>query len=191
VNSLLQAPAVVVAVLTWLSATPTSLADAARREALRRQLTAESVQVLTNQDLPPAPARAAVQMPVLEAQPETPGAASPAGGQAVGAPAPETTAAQPQERRDEAWWRARMTTAQESLERDRVLAEAMQSRINALQADVVNRDDPAQQAQLRQQLQRALDELDRLNRQIAAGEQAIRDIQTEARRQRVPPGWLR
>ena len=38
-NSLWQAPVVVVALITWLNATPTSFADAAQREALRRQLT--------------------------------------------------------------------------------------------------------------------------------------------------------
>ena len=37
-NSLWQAPVVVVALITWLNATPTSFADAAQREALRRQL---------------------------------------------------------------------------------------------------------------------------------------------------------
>lgn len=181
-NSLLQTPAVVAALVAWLSATPTGLADAARREALRRQLTEESVQKLTNQGLPPGPAAAAVQLP---AGPEGAAEAAPA----APAQAPDEGAAPAT--RGEDWWRQRITAARESLERNQVLADAMQSRINGLQADVVNRDDPAQQAVLRQQLQRSLDELDRLTQQIAADTQSIRDIQVEARRQRVPPGWLR
>jgi hypothetical protein len=67
----------------------------------------------------------------------------------------------------------------------------MQSRINALQFDVVNIDDPAQQAQARQALGRALGELDRLQKQVKADRQEIARIQDEARRQRVPPGWIR
>ena len=79
----------------------------------------------------------------------------------------------------------------ESLERDEVLADAMQSKINSLQTDIVNRDDPAQQNQLRQQLARSLAELDRLKKQVETGKKKITDIQTEARRQGVPPGWIR
>jgi len=181
-NSLLQTPAVLAALVAWLSATPTGLADVARREALRRQLTAESEQVLTNQGLPAVVAPAAVEVPegTLGVARTPPAEES----------APDASPAAPATG-DEAWWRQRIMSARESLERNQVLADAMQSRINALQTDVVNRDDPAQREVLRQQLQRALDELDRLTKQIAADEQAIRDIQVEARRQRVPPGWLR
>ena len=84
-----------------------------------------------------------------------------------------------------------MAHARSSLERNQVLADAMQSRINGLNTDVVNIDDPFQQGQLRNQLTRAMTELDRLNRQIAADTQAIKDIQTEARKMRIPPGWVR
>ena len=67
----------------------------------------------------------------------------------------------------------------------------MQSHVNALQTDVVNRDDPAQQAALRQRLTAALAELERLTAQIAADRQAILDIEDEARRLNVPAGWIR
>jgi hypothetical protein len=72
-----------------------------------------------------------------------------------------------------------------------VLADALQSRINALQTDVIFTDDPAQQAVLRQELGRALGELERMQEQVEADRQEIADIQEEARRQRVPPGWVR
>ena len=84
-----------------------------------------------------------------------------------------------------------MAAARSSLERNQVLTEAMQSRVNGLQTDVVNRDDPAQREELRRQLQRALNELDRLKQSIKRDEQSIKDIQTEARRDRIPPGWVR
>ena len=93
--------------------------------------------------------------------------------------------------RDEPWWRARIATARASLARDQTLAEAMQSHVNALQNDVVNRDDPAQQALLRQRLATALAELERLKDQIAADRKTILDIQDEARRLGVPAEWIR
>ncbi len=71
------------------------------------------------------------------------------------------------------------------------MAEAMQSHVHALQNDVVNRDDPAQQALLRQRLATALAELERLKDQIAADRKTLLDIQDEARRLGVPAEWIR
>ena len=39
--------------------------------------------------------------------------------------------------------------------------------------------------------QRALGELDRLKKAIEGGKKAIADLEEEARRASVPPGWLR
>ena len=49
-NSLWQAPVVVVALLTWLNATPTSFADAAQREALRKLRGARRDERLSKQE---------------------------------------------------------------------------------------------------------------------------------------------
>jgi hypothetical protein len=84
-----------------------------------------------------------------------------------------------------------MANARVTLERDQVLTDALQSRINALQSDVIFIDDPAQQAVLRQQLGRTLGEFERLRQKLDADQQEIVDIQEDARRQRVPPGWIR
>ena len=181
-TSLFETPAIVLAVLAWFAAPPGSLADAARREAIRRQLMPQSVASLNNVGQPAeaAPPAAAVTMPPGEARP------------AATTPAPVPEPAQPAEPpKDEKWWRARMDGARNALERNELLAASVQSRINALQTDVVNRDDPAQQAMLRQQLGKALNELERLQKQIEADRKSISDIQAEARRARVPPGWIR
>jgi hypothetical protein len=77
------------------------------------------------------------------------------------------------------------------LERDQVLADALQTRINSLTADFTARDDPAQRGVIGADRQRALDELERLKRQIEKDRKAIADVEEEARRARVPPGWLR
>ena len=67
----------------------------------------------------------------------------------------------------------------------------MQSRINALTTDFVNRDDPAQRAVIADDRQKAIAELERLARANVDGTKAIADIEEEARRAGVPPGWLR
>ena len=93
--------------------------------------------------------------------------------------------------RDEKYWRERITAARTTLSRARLFAESLQSRINALSADLVNRDDPAQRQKLAEDRQLALDELARVTEEIAGVTQQIADIEDEARRLRVPPGWLR
>ena len=63
--------------------------------------------------------------------------------------------------------------------------------MNALTTDKINRDDPAQRSQLELEHQRAVAELDRVKNEIADQTKAIADIEEEARRANVPPGWLR
>jgi hypothetical protein len=93
--------------------------------------------------------------------------------------------------KDEQWWRARMNNAKAAIERDNLLIDALQSRINALQADVVNIDDPVQQGKARQNLGKALGELDLMKQKRDTDTKAIAAIQDEARRASVPPGWIR
>jgi SMC interacting uncharacterized protein involved in chromosome segregation len=84
-----------------------------------------------------------------------------------------------------------MTEAREALERNEVFAQALQSQINALQADFVSRDDPAQRSLIEQQRKKSLAQLDRVKAEIVTLKKAIADIEEEARRAGVPPGWLR
>ena len=83
---------------------------------------------------------------------------------------------------------ARFETA---LERAKTFADAHQSRINGLSADFTARDDPAQRALVAKDRQKALTELDRVKKEIADHTKALADLQEEARRKGVPPGWLR
>jgi hypothetical protein len=72
-----------------------------------------------------------------------------------------------------------------------MFVEALQSRINGLTTDFVNRDDPYQRAKIGEDRQKALDELARVKGEIEAGKKLIDNIEEEARRAGVPPGWLR
>jgi hypothetical protein len=51
--------------------------------------------------------------------------------------------------------------------------------------------DPNRQQTREADAARARAELDEARRQLAAARQGIEDLEDQARRQRVPPGWLR
>jgi hypothetical protein len=161
-----------------------SLADVARQEEERRKTIKPVSRVLTNKDLGSVPPPAVTPLP--------PDAATKVA-EAVKTEKPPD-AAPPQDKgpvRDQAYWGARMKDLRIQLDRDQIFAEALQTRINSLTADFVNRDDPGQRAVIERDRQRALGELDRLKKAIEDGKKAIANLEEEARRAGVPPGWLR
>ena len=171
--------AVVGAVHTAPAAAQTPpLAEVARKEQERRKTQKPASKVYTKKDLPES-----AQLPPAPV-------ASPAAPPAEQKPAP---AEQKREGdgKDEAWWRNRIGAAREELRRNEVFAEALQSRINALSADFVNRDDPFQRAKVGQDRDKAIAELSRVKDEIERGKKQIEDIEEEARKAGVPPGWLR
>jgi SMC interacting uncharacterized protein involved in chromosome segregation len=88
-------------------------------------------------------------------------------------------------------WRGRMAEARSQLERSKMFAEALQTRVNSLWADFTARDDPMQRAQLESERKKTLAELERINGEIETQTKGLADLEEEARRAGVPPGWLR
>jgi hypothetical protein len=70
-------------------------------------------------------------------------------------------------------------------------ADALQVKINSLQRDAVNLDDPLAQTRARLELNKSITELGRVKDQVKAGQQQLADIQAEARRLNIPAGWVR
>jgi hypothetical protein len=154
-----------------------SLGELALREAVRRQAVAAAVRRMTEADLEPAPVREPAPKPAVAAA-----------GAAEAAKAGEKIEEPP---KDEKWWRARITAARGALDRDRLLFSALENRITTLTRDITNRDDPAQRAVLMNDRIRAVEELEMMRKQILADTAAIAAIEEEARREGVPPGWIR
>jgi hypothetical protein len=181
-----------------------SLGDIARRESARRE-TAPKGKVYTNESLPaeapsvpPKRSSSTVQAAPADAPAAAdaaPAAGAPAQGDAAKAQAepadPKEKSGKGDPKKDEKEWRDRIAKARESLQRNQSFAEALQSRINALSTDFVNRDDPAQRTVIASDREKALAELDRVRRDIQNDEKAIAAIREEARREGVPAGWLR
>jgi hypothetical protein len=178
---------IVSCVLWSATAASAQLGDVARKEAERRKTVKASGKTYTNDTLKAEP------------PPSSPAPAS--GGQApadASAPPPSTTPAPPRvssdpakRKEEEAQWRDRIRGEREALERSKTFADALQSRINALNTDFVNRDDPAQRSVIAADREKAIAEMERLKKEIEQHTKAIAGIQEEARRAGVPAGWVR
>ena len=186
---------VVVSLLLALSgahAAAQSLAEIARQEKLRRaalaeQAAAEGAQpkVYTNADL-----RGGGRLTTSEG----PGTPLEAAGAAATTGAPPPAEGTPQTAgvpTSEDQWRNRITAVRQARDRATLLAEALQNRVDGLWTEFTALDDPAQRAVIEQNRQDALEELEQTQVELEGLTRQIADIQEEARRANVPPGWLR
>ena len=173
--------AIGLAVTIAAPATAQSLGELAKKEEARRKAIKAPGKVLTNDTIRsiPVPSSGAAPAPASTPSKESDAAADKK-------PKPEDD-----RKTQEATWRTRIQGARDALLRNQMFAEALQSRINGLNADFTARDDPAQRAVVANERQKALTELDRVKDDIVKQTKSIADIQEEARKAGVPPGWLR
>jgi hypothetical protein len=174
-----------------------SLADVARKEEERRKGVKQPSKVLTNDDLgtvpPISPPPATLVAPADEGTSAEAGAdqTEKAGVEAETKAVGGTEASTEASAKDQAYWSARVKELETQIARNQTFAGALQSRINALTTEYVNRSDPVQQANVQTERQNALADLERVNKQIADDTKALTELQEEARRAGVPAGWLR
>src|SRR5688500_18160842 len=166
--------------------------EAARREPVHGHAHAHPTDTLRGADGGEAPA------PPPPSAPQTPAsgtattgaagtAATPGATPGAKPPAPPASATP----KNEKYWRDRLSTARDALQRSQTLAEALQNQINSLYTEFVNMSDPAQRALIEQKRLAAIAEQDRMRADIAKFTKAVADIEDEARRANVPAGWLR
>jgi hypothetical protein len=165
-----------------------SLADVARKEEDRRKTVPAPAKVYTNKDLTPTTA-GSTPAPATPADSTTTTKAETDAKDAKEAAAKLAKANGPA--KDQAYWAGRLKALKDKLERDTTFADALQTKINSLTADFVNRDDPAQRATLERDRQKSIGQLAALRKDVETGKKAIVDLEEEARRAGVPPGWLR
>lgn len=163
-----------------------SLAALARKEEARRKQIKQASRVITNKDLRPT-----TGAPMPPPPPAAPAADAPAKPGDAARPGDAADDEEQKRADDEKTWRTRMSDARLALERSQMYADALQSKINALWTDFTARDDPAQRAKLEIERHRAIAEQERVKGEIEAQKKAIADLEEEARRAGVPPGWLR
>jgi hypothetical protein len=186
---------VVFAIAVGLSGGPAAsgqtLGEVAKKEADRRKAQPQTGKVYTNKDLPASAQKPATANPSTETPAQTPTdpVAAATGQKAEDAKAPGD---KPQgDQKDQAYWKNRMATAREELRRSEMFAEALQTRVNTLNKDFNSRDNPAQRSAIGADRTEALNELTRVKQDVERGKKQIADIEEEARKAGVPPGWVR
>ena len=167
-----------------------SLGDLAKKEQERRKTSPPAAKTYTNEDLKrltpmPGGEPAKTADTAKAGEPAKPG--DPAKPTEIKPDAPVPEAA----RKDEKYWRDRITAVKEDIRRNEMFRDALQTRINALTTDFANRDDPFQRAKIDEERQKAIAEMARVTLDITKATKSIADIEDEARRAGVPPGWLR
>jgi hypothetical protein len=190
-TSLWELAAAVAALLVWLDAPPTSLAEASRREAFRRQVTARASAAYTNDTLGEARPSDIPQAAPPPATSETTTAVASPASQPPRVVIPGSTLPAPPPADDEKAWRTKLANLKETLARADKLAADLQARIALLQNDFMTRDDPGQRSVLGQELSKALADLDRTKAKLQADRLALEKFHDDARRSGIPPGWLR
>jgi hypothetical protein len=161
------------------------LADVARDEEARRKEVRKPARIITNNDLRADPNRSPIDKPAGSTETPVAVSAQPA------AEEPASNTPDAENPKTQAYWAGRMKTAKDAVQRSQLFADSLQTRINSLTADFVNRDDPAQRAKIETDRQAALAELERVKKEVADGQKAIAAVEDEARRAGVPAGWVR
>jgi hypothetical protein len=194
-----------------VAASAQTLADIAKKDNDRRKSVKHPAKVITNddvQDVKPimpmmendgsgakpvdpkaanangAPANTNADMP----QGASAGAATTQSGQKPGEAKPAGTPGV--KSGDEAAWRSRMQGARDAVSRTQLQLEGMRNRAAQLTAASAAANQE-QRGTFQKQQQDALQEYDRLRADLQKSQKALADLEAEASRSGVPPGWLR
>lgn len=173
-----------------------TLGELAKKEQERRKTAPPAAKTYTNDDLkkipaPPPPAAAGDPSKAGDAKKPDDASAKPGDPSKPADAKADASKSTDEKPKDEAYWRNRITTVREEIRRNEMFRDALQVRVNSLSADFAGRDDPVQRAQIADDRQKAIAELARVNAELEKGNKTIADIEEEARRAGVPPGWLR
>lgn len=171
-----------------------SLGEIAKKEQERRKATPPAAKTYTNEDLKKVAPFPGAADPDAKADPKTAKPADPTKVEDPPKPGDGTKpdgAKTPEPAKDEKYWRGRITAVREEIARNESFRDALQNQINSLSADFAGRDDPAQRAQIADNRQKKMAELGRVNAELEKATKLIVEIEEEARRAGVPPGWLR
>jgi hypothetical protein len=182
-----------------VSASAQSLADIAKKETDRRKSVKHPAKVYTNDDVanvkPIMPMMSQGDTSPLPPTPNTdepsPGGTTAQANGAAAAPGGNGSGPKPGVKAgDEAGWRARMQQARDAVQRTQLQLDGMRTRAAQLTAVSAAASDD-QRADFQKRQQDALQEYDRLRADLQKNQKALTDLEAEAQRSGVPPGWLR
>ena len=167
---------------------PQTLADVARAEEARRKSVKKTSKVYTNTALTPD-----ITTPVPPSVPPSGSSGNTSANSTPSNTIPGGTAAPADKAavKDQAYWQGRLSQARTELGRTQMFADSLQTKINSLKTDFVNRDNRVEREKIEQEMNTALAELERLKKEVADKQKAITAIQEEGRKAGAPAAWLR
>jgi hypothetical protein len=191
-----------IAVVTLSQAGPLgaqNLGEAAAREKERREKQgrpAVEAPAFTDEDLvklrgPEAPPKPSPSPGAPGSKPSPAARSTPPPPAPSGPPTPDPEAAIRAQL--EASWRGRARAQREAVARAEARIQDLEGRLAGLRNDLSpsGLQDPTRQQTREADTARLRGELDEARQQLARAKQGIEDLEEQARRQRVPPGWLR
>ena len=162
-----------------------SLGEIARQETERRNTILVPAKVITEADLKPAASlRPSNVPPIVAATSVTPVAAIPAS--SMNTPPESKYVA-----RDASYWLNRMRDLQTRQDRFKLQAAALENRVDSLTRDFESTSDRFRRGTIESERQMIRTERDLVGADVAATNKQVFDLEEEARRSNVPPGWLR
>jgi len=162
-----------------------SLGALATLETERRKMIVAPAKVMTGGDLKPAgPSMPSSEPAALAATSAAPVAATPASW--MNTPSEGKYVA-----REASYWLNRMRDLQTKQDRFRLQAAALQNRVDGLTNDFDSTWDRFRRGTLESEREKVRTERDLVRADTAATSKQIFDLEEEARRSNVPPGWLR
>jgi hypothetical protein len=170
-----------------------SLGDLAKKEQERRKTAPPATRTYTNEDLKKLPPPAGTDTAAKAGDKIAPKAGDAAKPDDPAKPTEvkADVAAAPEPAKDEKYWHGRISAVRDDIASNQAFRDALQSQINGLSAEFSARDDPYQRAKIADDRQKAIARLAAVNDAIVNATKLIADIEEEARRAGVPPGWLR
>jgi hypothetical protein len=169
-----------------------SLGDVARAEAERRAKVTPSGRKLTDKDLPPSSA-ASPAAPAPAPEPQVGEGDS----RAETAQAPESepdatnTPVQAREKHDEPYWRRRFAKTRQAVARAEQDATAVQSRLDALDAELETNPSAVRSNAIRQERNGVIADIRRLARDATDLRAELTALEERARQLNVPVDWTR
>lgn len=206
----MKASGTVLAVVASLAAVAwgQSLEELAQKEKARRKAS-PAARTFTNDDLAkPSPSPSPADEPQAAPgkavrrfyQPSQPSAPAPAGGSGEGGGLerhvrrPDDEAPGAGDNGSEAYWRGRAQALHDTIDKTRESIAALEARIGQLQLDrdpnPSDQFDPDRLQKRDAERMKALEEVEKSKASLAASQQALDDLSTEARRKGVPASWV-
>jgi chromosome segregation ATPase len=171
-----------------------SLGEVAKREEEKKKKSGKPpAKVYTEEDLKKARESGSGAVNVL---PEIAGSSSPAASErpsaSEGGPARGENSADAGPR-DEKYWRAEAERRREAVKVAESKVQTLEAQVAGLRSDMspINTQDPNRLQNQDRRLRQALDDLEAARRDLDAARQSLANLEDEARRAGVPPGWVR